>query len=327
MTRVITSGLPPHEPPLDGDPFRYGWRYVNRTLPDGQTVIEEVPLTLEDVLHPQEDDVIPENTQQARDRRYLADVLNDRYVGEPHILVLDDCLIDWGIPGLRPHSPDIGVLQGVRTKKGRWGTFSLRKEGGRPVLVIEIVSPQSRKNDVVIKVDHYHQVGVPLYVVVDWEREDRPRCLLAYQDTPQGYVEMPLDSESRVLLGPTGVLLGLQDDRVICYDQVTGKELGDYSQVCQQLREAEQRQQKAEQRQQKAEQRQRKAEQRQQKAEQRQREEAAARQAAEQRQREEAVARQAAEQRQREEAAARQAAEQRLRELEEQLRRIQENLP
>ena len=106
--------------------------YVNRTLPDGQTVIEEVPLTLEDVLHPQEDDVIPENTQQARDRRYLADVLNDRYVGEPHILVLDDCLIDWGIPGLRSHSPDIGVLQGVRTKKGRWGTFSLRKEGGRP---------------------------------------------------------------------------------------------------------------------------------------------------------------------------------------------------
>ena len=193
--------------------------------------------------------------------------------------------------------------------------------------MIEIVSPQSRKNDVVIKVDHYHQVGVPLYVVVDWEREDRPRCLLAYQDTPQGYVEMPLDSESRVLLGPTGVLLGLQDDRVICYDQVTGKELGDYSQVCQQLREAEQRQQKAEQRQQKAEQRQRKAEQRQQKAEQRQREEAAARQAAEQRQREEAVARQAAEQRQREEAAVRQAAEQRLRELEEQLRRIQENLP
>jgi colicin import membrane protein len=104
-------------------------------------------------------------------------------------------------------------------------------------------------------------------------------------------------------LGPTGILLGLKDEHVVCYDQATGKELGNYAQVCEQLeQEAAARQA----------------------AEQRQREEAAARQVAEQRQRE-------AEQRQREEAAARQAAEQRaqaaearLRELEEQFQRYNE---
>jgi Uma2 family endonuclease len=296
MTRVASAGLPPTGPPPCDDPFRYGWRYVERTLPDGQIVLEEVPLTLEDVLHPQEDDVIPENTQQARDRRYLASVLEALYVHDPHVLTLDDCLIDWGVPGLRPHSPDIAILGGVRTKEGRWGTYRLRVDGGHPLLVIEIVSPDTRRNDVVIKVDHYHRAGVPLYVLVDWEREDRPRRLLAYQNSPEGYVEVTLDPAGRLVLGPTGILLGLRDERVVCYDQATGKELGDYVQVCWQLEQ-----------------------------------ETAARRVAEQRQREETAARQVAELRQREETAARRVAEQRaasaearIRDLEETIRRLQE---
>ena len=32
------------------DPFRYGWRYVRRTQPDGTTVIDEIPLTRDDLL-------------------------------------------------------------------------------------------------------------------------------------------------------------------------------------------------------------------------------------------------------------------------------------
>jgi Uma2 family endonuclease len=248
MTRVASSGLPPTGPPPRDDPFRYGWRYVKRTLPDGQTVLDEVPLTLEDVLHPQEDDVIPENSQQETDRRYLASVFHARYADDPHILILSDCLIDWGVHGLQPHSPDIAVLDGVRTRQGRWGTYRLRVDGGHPLLVIEIVSPDTRRNDVVIKVDHYHRVGVPLYVLVDWEREDRPRRLLAYRDTPKGYVEVPLDPAGRVVLGATGILMGMQDDRVVCYDQATGREVGDYVQVCRQLEQETAARQAAEQR-------------------------------------------------------------------------------
>ena len=44
-------------PGLDGaggrpDPYRYGWRYVCRPGANGRKVWEQVPLTLEDVLHP-----------------------------------------------------------------------------------------------------------------------------------------------------------------------------------------------------------------------------------------------------------------------------------
>jgi hypothetical protein len=61
---------PDHTPPTAGsasevqqangtdDPFRYGWRYVKRVLPDGTVDLEQMPLTLEDVLHPQEEDHI-----------------------------------------------------------------------------------------------------------------------------------------------------------------------------------------------------------------------------------------------------------------------------
>jgi hypothetical protein len=42
------------------NPFRYGWRFVRRTAEDGTESLDQVPLTLEDVLHPQENDVIPE---------------------------------------------------------------------------------------------------------------------------------------------------------------------------------------------------------------------------------------------------------------------------
>ena len=327
MTQVITPRISAPGPPRDGDPFRYGWRYVSRTLPDGRPVTERIPLTLKDVLHPQEDDVIPENSVHELERGYLAGVLRARYAKNRRVLVLSDCLIDWGISGLKPTSPDLVLLEGVRTKKGRWSTFRLSKEGGHPLLVIEIVSPSTRQNDVGDKVAEYHRAGVPLYVVVDQEREDSPRRLRVYRHQPHGYIEEPVAPGERVPLGTTGILLGLKDEHVVCYDQPRGKELGDYAKVSQQLRKAERAQRNEAAARQVAERGQREEAAARQAAERAQHEEIAARQAAERSQREEAAARQAAERAQREEAAARQAAEQRIRDLEGQLRRVQENRP
>jgi Uma2 family endonuclease len=313
MSRIGPSARLRDRPPED-DPFRYGWRYVTLKLPNGRTTIDQVPLTLEDVLHPQEGDVIPENTQQERDRRYLHDVLEKHYADDPTTLTLSDCLVDWGIPSIRPHSPDLTVLEGVATKEGAWGTYRLARDKGRPVLVAEIVSPHTRGNDVQIKRQHYHRVGVPFYLLVDQEVEGGPRELLAYRHTRRGYVRVRPDAEGRVPLGPTGILVALEGDRVVCIDPETGRELGDYTRVCQQLedeiaarREAEQRaDEEAAARQ---------------AAEQRADEEAAARRKAEQGADEEAAARQAAEQRAKAEEEARRAAEARVRELERQLRR------
>jgi hypothetical protein len=61
MTQIVTpkSSLPE---PADAEPYRYGWRFTYRTLPDGTQESIEMPLTVEDLLHPKKGDCIPEKT-------------------------------------------------------------------------------------------------------------------------------------------------------------------------------------------------------------------------------------------------------------------------
>src|SRR2546430_10454076 len=67
-TTLFRSGSEKRRPPMTtiapapapssaetDDPYRYGWRYIQHDLPDGNFVVEQVPLTLEDVLHPEAD--------------------------------------------------------------------------------------------------------------------------------------------------------------------------------------------------------------------------------------------------------------------------------
>jgi hypothetical protein len=56
--------------PPKTDPFRYGWRFVKKVLPDGTSSLVQVPLTLRDVLHPKVDDVIPQLEFQHLDACY-----------------------------------------------------------------------------------------------------------------------------------------------------------------------------------------------------------------------------------------------------------------
>ncbi|MCI0465237.1 MAG: Uma2 family endonuclease, partial [Gemmataceae bacterium] len=193
-----------------------------------------------DVLHPQEEDHIPESPVHEKDRRYLHDLLEKRFAGQAKVVTLSDCLVHWGLQGLRSHSPDITVLFNVRHRPRSGGTFYIAKHGGRPVCAIEITSPETRVHDVGIKVEHYHRAGVQLYIVVDREREEGPARLLGYRYTPQRYVKMRPDKHGRLLLKPLGLLMGVKDNRVVCYDAVTVEEIGDYTQVSQAL-EAESR--------------------------------------------------------------------------------------
>src|SRR4051794_30435870 len=100
----------------DANPFRYGRRYVKRTLPDGSTDLEQVPLTLEDVLHPLENDEIPVRPQHERDCGYLAWTFRSRSVGPPVVHIAADQSVNWGIEELRDPSPDIAVYVGLREK-------------------------------------------------------------------------------------------------------------------------------------------------------------------------------------------------------------------
>ncbi len=341
------SSVPSDVPAVNA--FRYGWRFVPRALPDGRTDLEKVALTLEDVLHPKEGDVIPERTLHEKERAYLAGVFRSRPPAEPIGHVTSDCLIDWGVEELRDTSPDVAVFAGLRQEPDlNAGTFRLASSGGRCLLTVELVSPDTRDNDVVHKVEEYHQAGVPLYLIVDQQRAGGPRRLIVYRHAAERYEEVPLDEQGRLHLRDFRLWVSLRDGRVVCHDVETGRELGDYAQIARELDALDQRCREQEQlaedsilRSRADQQARRDAEKRERDAERQTREHDQARLAAERQAREHDQARLAAEKREedtrrlaQERDKARLAAEQRerdaqdrIRQLEEALQRLQATVP
>ncbi|MDN5271862.1 Uma2 family endonuclease [Chloroflexus sp. MS-CIW-1] len=333
----------PAPPPAD-DPFRYGWRYVRRPTPDDPDHLEPVPLTLEDVLHPEEGDFIVHSDRHETDRMYLTAVLRARLEVHGRAIVLSDVRVAWDVPDLRPHGPDVMVIPGLRERRD-WSTFDVAEEGVRPALIIEITSPETRENDVVWKVAHYARAGVAQYVIVDniGRRGERQLRLLDYRLVGDTYRLQPPDERGWVYLELADLWVGVEGDHVVCYAD-DGTAFGDYATVVQQAAEAEARARReaaaraeaevlariaAEQAQREAaaraeaeEQARREAAARAE-AEEQARREAAARAEAEEQARREAAARAEAEEQARREAAARAELEARLRELEAKLQRLQ----
>jgi colicin import membrane protein len=248
-------------PGSDEDPFRYGWRYVKRERPDGTVEFDQVPLTPEDLLFPEEGDFAVQTDMHVEDYTYLRTIFKTKMVGNPQAVVLADCRVDFNVPGLRPLGPDVIVLFGLTGPRRNWGTFHVGQEHSKPALVIEVASPDTRTNDLELKVEYYHQAGVPLYVIVDAHEPDDYRRLelIGLRWTPKGYEPVPPNEQGRLWLDPVGLWLGIAPieagygERVACYDPETGKEIGDYVQISQALRQAESRAEQAESRAEQAE--------------------------------------------------------------------------
>ncbi len=327
--------VPPSTRPASGDPdpFRLGWKEERRELPDGGFDYVNVPLTLEDVLHPEENYKIMNGSRHEEERYYLWGVIRHRLGLDQHSLALSDQGVYWDDPTLKHHCPDIAVIFGVREPRDHWPSFHVAEEGVRPALIIEIVSPFNRPNDVVTKFEQYHRAGVPWYVIADRIQFDGPPTLIGYRHTPEGYVEFPPDEQGRLLLEPIGLKLGVKGDRLALYDAVTGEEQGDYDAVRRDLQAERQARQAAEEKAQAETEARQHAEEKVQSeaaareaAEEKARAETEARQAAEEEVRGAAKARQAAEESARAEAEARRAAEEQARAAQQQLAALMERL-
>ena len=244
MSTVSTLQAPGQSAPDDSDPFRYGWRWavlVQQHEWDGSESLDQVPLSLEDALHPQDGDHIVHTQPHDIDLTYLKDVFNSILASNPHAVVLSDCGVDWNLPGFKPLCPDIAVFFGIRKHRG-WSIFDVETEHAQIALVIEVTSASTRSNDVVKKFDYYHRAGVLAYVIVDSRIENlgtRRLELIGYRHSAKGYEKMPLDANGRIWLEALGVWLGItQDrntgfDRVACFDPITNTEIGDYTAVTQ----------------------------------------------------------------------------------------------
>jgi Uma2 family endonuclease len=211
------------EAPPEEDPWRYGWRYVKHTLPDGREEFKQVPLKQEDLLHPQEEDFHVQTRGHIRDCRYLSMTLARRLKGRPGVVVFDDMRTDFGIEGVEPLGPDVEVFTEVPpTWNSRRATFYRAQEKAQPLLVIEVTSASTRHNDFGIKMEFYRQAGAPVYAIVD--RHDEPDeplevSALGFRLTPDGYVPLPPDGQGRVWLETVGLWLGAENGEAFLYDQ------------------------------------------------------------------------------------------------------------
>jgi putative restriction endonuclease len=230
MSQIVVetpTGAPTERP----EPFYYGWRYVRRRYPNGREVVEEVPLTLDDVLHPQEDDFVIQSDDHQQVCVYLCNVLRGRFANDPTTAVLQDHLIAWDVPGLKPLAPDIAVIFGVRERR-KWSTFDVAAEGARPALIIEVTSLTTREVDLSRKLDAYDIAEVPLYIIVDsFERKGAlTRRLLGYRRTLDGYTGLAPDERGWLWLEPVGLWLGIHENEVGCYT-TDGERIEDYAGV------------------------------------------------------------------------------------------------
>ncbi len=225
--------------PDEPDPFRYGWRYLKLRAPDGTETYDQVPLTLEDVLHPETGDFIVHSDPHDDDLNYLKDVFKSSLADHPDAAVVSDCRVDWNIPGVRPLGPDIAVFSVVKRRRP-WVTLDVKADGAKPAMVVEVTSPDTRSNDLEIKVDYYDRARVPLYVIADALKDDgevRRLRLIGYRRTRRGYQKIEPDARGRLWLAPVRLWLDVtQDkrlgyDRLACFDPVSGEEVGDYTAV------------------------------------------------------------------------------------------------
>jgi colicin import membrane protein len=74
MSSVVQQTTVAEPQPSPPSKIEYGFRDVITKNPDGTTDLVRIPLTLEDVLHPQFGDFILESTLHDLLRDYLADV-------------------------------------------------------------------------------------------------------------------------------------------------------------------------------------------------------------------------------------------------------------
>ncbi|MFO0843544.1 MAG: Uma2 family endonuclease [Gemmataceae bacterium] len=221
------------------DPFRYGWREAMRPDENGRWQYTQIPLTLDDVLHPQEDDHFMVGEPHKKDCKLLLNALEAAVGGQPGVHVFFDHRVDWGLPELRPMGPDLVVWHDFPADWDENPTFRPKEHGARPAVLIEVTSPSTRDLDLNKKVKLYHKVGVPLYVIVDyWEEgEERRVSVFGYRATNEGYVRIDADEDERFWVEPVRMWLVGGGPQLVCLDE-QGQPYPDYKVALREVKQA-----------------------------------------------------------------------------------------
>jgi len=141
-------------------PFFYGYRWVGD---------EQVPLTEEDLLDPQEGDSVSEHTWHQWVVRKLCEILEELFVsrGRRDVLVGGNLKMLWRDPQIKKVAPDVVVIPSVDHPGQGRKSFDEKKEGTRPVFALEVTSESTAPTDLLKKPKIYQQAKVEEYFILD----------------------------------------------------------------------------------------------------------------------------------------------------------------
>jgi len=200
--------------PDHADPYFYGWREVREN-----GVLVNVPLTREDMLHPQEGDHVTVNDPHVQLCIDLYVIIRGVLKDIPGAWVFHDMSVFWDVPGMKSNGPDFTVVLN-RRKSDSPSSFDVAEEGVRPALLIEVTSPSTCSGDLVEKVQMYAQAGVPFYAIIDIvpRRNVTIPRLIGYRLVDGEYEHVNPDEFDRLWLESLQIWLRIVDGDVVCED-------------------------------------------------------------------------------------------------------------
>lgn len=212
-------------PSAPEDPFRLGFRY--RRGADAQPG-EMVPLTAQDLIYPEEGDVVSDGLPHFLFLQPLVDALRRFLTKRPATHVTSNVTLVLGDG--RNSGPDVAVLEGEIDIPSVKRAVHLEKVGARLSFVLEVVSTSQKEieeKDLGDNLKRYAAEGVPEYFTVYPTEGRKARDLVGRELRGGDYVEIAPDAESRIYSKVLGLyfLIEMSSQELVVVDAATGQRL------------------------------------------------------------------------------------------------------
>jgi Uma2 family endonuclease len=194
-----------------------------------------------DVEYPESDGQPMAESDLHRDEMIdLIKALQRRYRDEPDVYVTGNLFLYYRQGDPRAVvAPDVFLVRGVPKRKRR--IYKLWEEGRSPVLVIEVTSDSTRKDDLVRKKGCYEWLGVEEYFLHDPLGEYLDPRLQGHRLAEGRYRPIPPDPDGSLTSRTTGLILKADGALLRLIDAETGEVLPQVDEQAERLRLAEER--------------------------------------------------------------------------------------
>ncbi len=219
----------PDEAPPGVDPFRLGFRHRLRTTASGRTSVEQVPLRAEDLLYPQEGDVVADGLPHNTFLQPEADSLRRHLEKRPATHVTSNVVLKLRSDG-RNCSPDVAVIEGEFDRSKIKRAVKLQAVGGRLLFAFEVISTSEKEiedKDTKKNLKRYAREKVAEYFTVYPIVERQVRNLVGRRLDKGRYVEIAPDAQGRVYSRKLDLFFQIEAEskELVVFDGTSGQRL------------------------------------------------------------------------------------------------------